>query len=130
MCSSDKEAKFMGINSNRLKIILLICASLIIAVCVSISGIIAFIGLVVVTPILIGFMFTDICPIGYLVGTIPISILNPGEFTPNSYFYLALGIPDWALQQCVLIAMLGYGWYIFGIGRGLYFRKRLNCVQL
>ena len=48
MClSDDKEAKFMGINASRLRIILLICASLIIATCVSISGIIGFVGLII-----------------------------------------------------------------------------------
>lgn len=47
MCLGDKEAKIMGINSNRLRIILLICVSLITAVCVSVSGIIGFIGLII-----------------------------------------------------------------------------------
>ena len=46
-------------------------------------------GLVILIPILIGFMFTDICPIGFLTGTIPIMILNPGKYIPSSYFYLA-----------------------------------------
>jgi len=39
--------------------------------------------LVFITPILIGFMFTDICPVGYLVGTIPIILLNPGQYAAN-----------------------------------------------
>ena len=33
-------------------------------------------GLVIITPFLIKFMFTDICPIGILTGTIPIYFLN------------------------------------------------------
>jgi len=48
------------------------------------------VGLVVVTPVLIGFMFTDICPVGFLTGTIPIMLLNPGVYTPNVFFYIAL----------------------------------------
>ena len=50
------------------------------------------IGLVIITPILIGFMFTDICPVGFLVGTIPILTLNSGIYIPNSFFYIALVI--------------------------------------
>ena len=68
---------------------------------------IVFIGLVIVTPVFIGFMFTDVCPIGYLVGTIPISILNPGGFTPNEFFYMALGI---FILFLVLIFTVERGW--------------------
>jgi polyferredoxin len=66
-----------------------------------------FLGFVVATPILIGFMFTDICPIGYLVGTIPISILNPGQFIPNEFFYLALVI---FILFIILIFIIERGW--------------------
>ncbi|MFW6122429.1 MAG: 4Fe-4S binding protein [Petrotogales bacterium] len=66
-----------------------------------------FIGLVVITPILIGFMFTDVCPVGYLVGTIPISILNPGGFTPNEFFYIALVV---FILFIVLIFIIERGW--------------------
>ncbi len=68
---------------------------------------IAFIGLVVATPILIGFMFTDVCPIGYLVGTIPISILNPGEFTPNEFFYIAIVV---FVLFIILVFLIERGW--------------------
>ena len=50
------------------------------------------IGLVIVSPILIEFMFTDICPIGILTGTIPTMILSPDKYVPSSYFYPAMFI--------------------------------------
>ncbi len=90
---------------------------------------IVFIGLVVVTPILIGFMFTDICPIGFLVGTIPISTLNPGEFTPNSFFYMALGV---FILFLVLIFTVERGWcrYFCPIGAMLAPFNKISMLQV
>ena len=68
---------------------------------------IVFIGLVVVTPILIGFMFTDICPVGILTGTIPILILNPGKYIPNPFFYIALFV---FILFILLIFVVERGW--------------------
>ena len=65
------------------------------------------IGLVVVTPILIGFMFTDICPVGFLTGTLPILILNPGKFVPNPFFWVALAV---FILFLVLIFVVERGW--------------------
>ncbi|QEK12822.1 iron ABC transporter permease [Crassaminicella thermophila] len=47
LCLGDKEAKALGIDTQNLRRIFLICGSLITAVCVSVSGIISFIGLIV-----------------------------------------------------------------------------------
>jgi polyferredoxin len=65
------------------------------------------IGTVFLTSYFIGVIFTDICPIGVLVGTIPIMILNPGKFVPNSFFPIALGIFAGFL---VLIFTVERGW--------------------
>jgi len=65
------------------------------------------ISLVIITPILIGFLFTDICPVGVLVGSIPTLILNPGLFVPNSFFYIALVI---FVLFFVLIFLVERGW--------------------
>jgi polyferredoxin len=65
------------------------------------------VGLVIITPIVIGFMFTDICPVGFLTGTLPILILNPGKFIPSFYFYPALAI---LILFLVLIFMVERGW--------------------
>jgi polyferredoxin len=65
------------------------------------------IALVIITPIFIGFMFTDICPTGILVGTIPVMILSPGTYTPNAFFYIALII---FILFFVLIFLIERGW--------------------
>ncbi|MEF8879819.1 MAG: 4Fe-4S binding protein [Candidatus Thermoplasmatota archaeon] len=65
------------------------------------------IGLVVATTYLVGFMFTDICPVGFLTGTIPILILNPGEFAPAFYFWTALVV---FILFLLLIFLVERGW--------------------
>lgn len=64
-------------------------------------------GLVVATPIFIGFMFTDICPVGFLTGTIPILLLNPLQYVPNVFFYPALVI---FILFILLILLVERGW--------------------
>ena len=65
------------------------------------------IGLVFITSALIGFYFTDICPIGFLTGTIPTLILFPGAYGPSSYFWIALIIFIFFL---LLIFIIERGW--------------------
>jgi polyferredoxin len=65
------------------------------------------IGFVFLTSLLIGFIFTDICPVGMLVGTFPILILNPGKFVPNYFFPVALVI---FILFIVLIFSIERGW--------------------
>jgi ferredoxin-type protein NapH len=62
---------------------------------------------VFLTSLLIGFIFTDICPVGMLVGTFPILILNPGKFVPNYFFPVALVI---FILFIVLIFSIERGW--------------------
>jgi len=62
---------------------------------------------VFLTSFLIGFIFTDICPVGMLVGTFPIMILNPGKFVPNYFFPIALVI---FILFLVLIFTIERGW--------------------
>jgi polyferredoxin len=87
------------------------------------------IGLVVVTPIFIGFMFTDVCPIGYLVGSIPISALNPGGFSPNEFFYMALGI---FILFLILIFTIERGWcrYFCPIGAMLAPFNKISALKV
>lgn len=47
MCLGEQEAKSLGIDTQKLRKMFLICGALITAVCVSISGIIGFVGLIV-----------------------------------------------------------------------------------
>ena len=65
------------------------------------------IGLVILTSYFIGFMFTNICPVGFLTGTIPTLILNPGEFIPDFFFYATLVI---FLLFLILIFTIERGW--------------------
>ena len=65
------------------------------------------ISLVFVTSYLIGFIFTDICPVGFLTGTIPVLLLNPGKFVPNFFFPFALVI---FVLFIILIFIIERGW--------------------
>ena len=65
------------------------------------------IGLVFVTSYLIGFIFTDICPVGFLTGTIPTLVLNPGKYIPNYFFLAALII---FILFLMLIFLVERGW--------------------
>jgi len=68
---------------------------------------ITLIGLVILTTALIGFMFTEICPVGILTGTIPTLILYPGKFVPNPFFWISLIIFIFFL---ILIFTVERGW--------------------
>ncbi len=65
------------------------------------------IGLALVTSYLVGFMFTDICPVGFLTGTIPLLILYPGTFIPNYFFIPALFV---FILFIILILIIERGW--------------------
>ena len=68
---------------------------------------IVLISLVIITPFLISFMFTDICPVGILTGTIPIIVLNPGKFGPNPFFWIAM---IFFILFIILIFLIERGW--------------------
>ena len=68
---------------------------------------IVLIGLVVITPIVILFTFTDVCPVGILTGTIPYLIIEPEVYAPNSFFYIALII---FILFFILIFLIERGW--------------------
>jgi len=87
------------------------------------------IGLVFLTSLFIGFVFTDICPIGFLTGTIPIVILNPGKFVPNYFFPIALVI---FILFIVLIFLIERGWcrYFCPIGALLAPFNKISCVHI
>ena len=87
------------------------------------------IGLVVVTTAFIGFMFTDICPVGFLTGTLPIMILNPGKFIPGYYFYPALII---FILFLILIFTVERGWcrYFCPVGALLAPFNKISYVHV
>ena len=87
------------------------------------------IGLVVVTPALIGFMFTDICPVGFLVGTIPNMVLNPDKFITNPFFIVALVI---FILFLLLIFLVERGWcrYFCPVGAILAPFNKISLIHI
>jgi len=85
--------------------------------------------LVVLTPILIGFMFTDICPVGVLTGTVPIMILNPGLYIPTFYFFIAIII---FILFFILIFTVERGWcrYFCPVGAILAPFNKISLYQV
>jgi polyferredoxin len=63
--------------------------------------------LVFMTTYWVAFMFTNICPVGFLTGTIPILILHPGEYIPNTFFNASLVI---FILFFILIFTIERGW--------------------
>lgn len=84
---------------------------------------------VFLTTYFIGFMFTDICPIGFLTGTIPILILNFEQFTPNQFFPVALVI---FVLFIILILVSSRGWckYFCPFGAFLAPFNKIGFLQI
>jgi ferredoxin-type protein NapH len=87
------------------------------------------IGLVFISSYLIGFMFTDICPIGFLTGTIPTLFLYPGRYIGNHYFIMALII---LLLFLALIFLVERGWckYFCPIGALLAPFNKISMLHM
>jgi polyferredoxin len=90
---------------------------------------IVLITLVFGTTYLIGFMFTDICPIGFLTGTLPTLMLNPGKFVPNPFFPVALII---FILFVVLILTVERGWckYFCPVGAILSLFNKMSILHV
>ena len=65
------------------------------------------IALVFLTTAFIGFMFTDVCPVGLLTGAIPTLILYPNDYVPNEFFLIATVV---FILFLVLIFTVERGW--------------------
>ena len=68
----DDEAKTMGVNAKRLRVIVILCATLVTAASVSVSGVIGWVGLVVphLTRRLVGNNYKHLMPASMLLGGI------------------------------------------------------------
>lgn len=68
----DDEARTMGVNSKRLRVIVIVCATLITAASVSVSGVIGWVGLVIphLTRRLVGNNYKHLMPASMLFGSI------------------------------------------------------------
>lgn len=105
MCLGEQEAIALGIDTQNLRRILLISGSLITAVCVSISGIIGFIGLIV--PHLLRFMVgsnnRQLVPLSALLGGILLLFADTG----------ARVLLDAEIPVGVLTTLLGGPFFIY-----------------
>jgi polyferredoxin len=74
-------------------------------------------------------MFTDICPIGILTGTIPTLILYPGKFVPGYYFLAAIVI---FVLFLILIFTIERGWcrYFCPIGAILAPFNKISILHI
>jgi len=68
----DDEARTMGVNSNRVRIIVIVCATLVTAASVSVSGMIGWVGLVIphLARKLVGNNYNHLMPTSMLLGAI------------------------------------------------------------
>jgi polyferredoxin len=88
-----------------------------------------FVIFVFITSALISFMFTDICPVGFLTGTIPTLIIYPGKFLPNPFFWIALVI---FVLFLFLILTIERGWckYFCPIGAFLAPFNKISFLNI
>ena len=86
--------------------------------------------LVVIMPHLVGFMFTDICPVGFLVGTIPITILNFGEFVPNPFFIPALIVFILFIILITLLSERGWCKYFCPLGALMAPLNKISLIHV
>lgn len=75
---SDIEAQALGLNTTALRLILILCATLMTAAAVSFTGIIAWVGLVIphIARILVGPEFSRLMPTSLLIGAIFLTITD------------------------------------------------------
>jgi polyferredoxin len=87
------------------------------------------IGLVIVIPFFLKFMFTDVCPVGMLVGTFPLLMVYPGKFIPNPFFMYALII---FILFIILIFIIERGWcrYFCPIGAILAPFNKISLIHV
>ncbi|MBO8138379.1 MAG: iron ABC transporter permease [Desulfotomaculum sp.] len=111
----DQEARNLGIDGSRLRIVFLVCGALITAVCVSISGIIGFVGLVVphLLRLLVGSDNRILIPLCALTGGV---LLLSADTFARSFMNVEIPVG-------VLTTLLG-GPFFFYI-----FRKRNKYIQ-
>jgi iron complex transport system permease protein len=83
LCMGETSAKGLGVNVKRVRMMLLLCASLLTAACVSVSGIIGFIGLVV--PHMLRFSLTSdnkvLLPLSAMLGAMMLMIADTASRT-------------------------------------------------
>ncbi len=111
----DDEARALGLDPRRSRILIIVAASLMTAAAVSVSGLIAFVGLVVphIVRILIGHSYRIIIPLSALVGAAFLAFVDVGARTLVSPSELPVG---------VITAFVGAPFFAFVLRRGRRFK--------
>lgn len=107
---SDIEAQALGLNTAALRLILIVCATLMTAAAVSFTGIIAWVGLVIphIARILVGPEFSRLMPTSLLIGAIFLTI------TDN----IARNVTFIELPLGVLTSLIGAPFFLFLLLKG------------
>lgn len=107
----DDEARSLGLNPARSRTIMILAASLLTAAAVSVSGLIAFVGLIVphVVRLLVSHSYRVIVPLSALVGAAFLALVDMGARTLVAPAELPVG---------VITAFLGAPFFAFILWRG------------
>ncbi len=90
----DDEARSLGLNPTRVRFIILVAASLLTAVAVSVSGLIAFVGLVVphVVRLVVGHSYRIVLPLAGVLGAAFLALVDVGARTIAAPAELPVGV--------------------------------------
>ncbi|MDO5668021.1 MAG: iron ABC transporter permease [Alcaligenaceae bacterium] len=107
---ADLEAQSLGLNTSLLRLILIVCATLITAAAVSFTGIIAWVGLVIphIARILVGPEFSRLMPTSLLIGAIFLTITDT----------IARNVATIELPLGVLTSLIGAPFFLFLLLKG------------
>lgn len=107
----DDEARALGLNPVRSRLLIIAAASLLTAATVSVSGLIAFVGLVVphIVRLLVGYSYRVIVPLSALAGAAFLTLVDVGARTLVSPSELPVG---------VITAFVGAPFFAFVLWRG------------
>jgi iron complex transport system permease protein len=107
----DDEARALGLHPPRARLIVIVTATLVIAAAVSVSGSIAFVGLVVphIVRLLVSHSYRVIVPLSALVGGAFLSVVDIGARTLTAPAELPVG---------VITAFVGAPFFAFVLWRG------------
>jgi iron complex transport system permease protein len=110
LAMGEEEAKAMGVNVGRVRVIIIVCCTLMSAAAVCISGIIGWIGLVIphISRLLVGPDHRRLLPVSLLLGASYLLLIDDIARTASS-LEIPLGI---------LTAMIGAPFFIFMLSRG------------
>lgn len=107
----DDEARALGLNPSRLRLGMIAAASLLTAAAVSVSGLIAFVGLVVphIVRLLVGHSYRVIVPLSALGGAAFLALVDVGARTLIAPSELPIG---------VITSFVGAPFFVFVLWRG------------